>query len=110
MSTAIQDLVLIHVSEQPTAYARLEAIDPDSKPGWWRVRFLILTVPLQVVTWILQQEQIDGTPFTMGGTPVRVERVVCPSPPAEKRDDPSPLVPEGEKGKVISLQGRKKTP
>lgn len=73
--TEIKDLVLIHISGKPVTYARIEAIEPDIKPGWWRVKLLLLTYPPQVATWILEREQIDGTPFTMGGTPVRLEKV-----------------------------------
>ena len=76
MGTDINDLVLIHIDEKPATYARIEDIDPDVKPGWWRVKLLILTLPMQVATWILEKSQIDGTPFTMGGTPMRLEKVV----------------------------------
>ena len=119
MGTDINDLVLIHMDEKPATYARIEDIDPDVKPGWWRVKLLILTLPLQVATWILEKAQIDGTPFTMGGTPVRLEKVVAPEipdmkeppppPPAEQKEGEQGSEKEEEKGKIISLSDRKKS-
>ena len=74
----INDLVLIHVDSKPGFYARVEEICPDVKPGWWQVRLLVLTFPLQIFTWILDDFQIEGAAFTMGGTPLRLEDVVSP--------------------------------
>lgn len=62
----IHDLVLIHVDNKPGFYARVEEILPDVKPGWWQVKLLVLTFPMQVFTWILDDLQIEGTDFTMG--------------------------------------------
>jgi hypothetical protein len=107
----VNDLVLIYVSDSPAAYARVEEMEPDVKPGWWRVRLLVLTVPIQEVTWILQREQINGTPFTMGGTPVRLEKVV---PPSSVKGDRRKVEVETQKmepsegAKVISLKDRQK--
>ncbi len=72
------DLVLIYVENNPAFYARVERITSDIKPKWWRVQFLFLTVPVQLSTWILDEEQIRGAEFTMNGTPIRVEKVVIP--------------------------------
>lgn len=107
METRPGDLLLVHVNEKPIAYARVEAMEPDVKPGWLRVRLLVLTLPLQVVTWILQPEQIDGQPFTMGGTPMRLERVMVPDEDHPGQEPPERIY-EGPKGKVISLEDRKK--
>ena len=57
------------------AYARIEAIEPDMKKDWYQVTMLFLTIPAQTVTWILREAYIQGEPFTMGGQPVRVEKV-----------------------------------
>src|SRR5512137_1762376 len=84
MSTACNDLVLVHIDDKPAFYARVENISPDVKPGWWLVRLLVLTHPCQIFTWILDQSQIDGAPFTMGGTPIVLEKVV---PPAGQEDE-----------------------
>ncbi len=75
---AKNDLVLVHIDNKPGFYARIEEISPDVKPGWWQVRLLVLAFPLQVFTWTLDESQINGEPYTMGGTPVRLEKVVSP--------------------------------
>lgn len=111
----INDLVLVHVDNRPGFFARIEDISPDVKPGWWKVRLLVLTVPLQVYTWILDASQIDGAPFTMGGTPMSLEKVV--SPPVQERNQSHPASeeqpssePQGTASgsKVVFLSDRKK--
>jgi hypothetical protein len=69
------DLVLVHYRDKPAFYARIEAIDPDIRRDWYQVTLLILTVPSQTVTWILREEYINGGTFTMGGEPIRLEKV-----------------------------------
>ena len=69
------DVVLIYYQDKPSVYARIELIEPDVKKGWYQLTLLILTVPARTVTWILREEYINGAPFTMGGTPMRLEEV-----------------------------------
>jgi hypothetical protein len=69
------EVVLIYYQDQPAVYARIERIERDIKKDWYQVTLLFLTMPTQVVTWILREEYIDGTPFTMGGRPIRLEAV-----------------------------------
>ena len=69
------DLVLVYCEDQPALYARIENIEPDIKKGWYRVTFLLLSIPKQIVTWILRAPYINGEPFTMGGTAMRLEKV-----------------------------------
>lgn len=98
--TGPNDLVLIHLEDQPVFFARIEEILPDVKPGWVRMRFLILQVPLTLGEWILLPEYVQGEPFTMGGKKVRIEKV---EPPREgKSPEPPP-----SSGKVVSLLERK---
>jgi hypothetical protein len=110
MATAIHDLVLVHVDDRPGFFARIEAIAPDVKPGWWQVKLLVLTMPLQVYTWILDESQINGAPYTMGGTPLRLEKII--SPVRQEETPPSPAGKEKPRqdgsAKVVSLFGRKK--
>ncbi|MHC1696580.1 MAG: hypothetical protein AB9919_00635 [Geobacteraceae bacterium] len=114
MVTTIHDLVSIHIENQPAFFARIEDIVPDKKPGWWKVSLLVLTNPLQIFTWILEESQINGAPFTMGGTPIMLEKVVSPleqegggqSVPAEK--DTVAETGKKESAKVVSLVDRKK--
>ena len=108
------DLVLVHVDSKPGFYARIEEILPDAKPGWWQVKLLVLTFPLQVFTWILDDSQVEGADFTMGGTPLRLEPVVSPVEleRVEKEKEEKELVKkarqEGGTLKVISLLDRRK--
>jgi hypothetical protein len=105
---AINELVLVHIDHKPGFYARVEDIVPDMKPGWWQVKLLVLTIPLQVFTWILDTSQVEGAPFTMGGTPVRLEKVVSPvESPAPPREVPEKKEKK-EGAKVVSLAERKK--
>ena len=69
------DVVLVHHKDKPALYARIEAIEPDVKKDWFQVTLLLLILPAQVVTWILREEYINGTPFTMGGKAMRLEKV-----------------------------------
>ncbi|MFP4445737.1 MAG: hypothetical protein ACLFPD_05775 [Desulfosudaceae bacterium] len=73
------DIVLIHQENSPMAFARIEEITADHKKDWFQVRLLILSVPLQEVTWILREEYINGLEFMMDGRKMRLEKVVAPS-------------------------------
>jgi hypothetical protein len=110
---AISDLVLVHIDNKPGFYARIEDISPDVKPGWWQVKLLVLAFPLQIFTWTLDESQINGEPYTMGGTPVRLEKVVTPLEMVEKPASETPIKVSGvtekrDVGKVVSLSERKK--
>jgi hypothetical protein len=111
---AINDLVLVHIDNKPGFFARIEDISADVKPGWWQVKLLVLAFPLQVFTWTLDESQINGAPYTMGGTPVRIEKVVSPVVREEiPLDQASPkkagrIEEKREGGKVVSLHDRKK--
>ncbi len=115
MLTGVGDLVLVHINKSPAFFARLEAIEPDVKSGWWQVTFLVLQVPLKTVVWILREPYIQGETFTMGGTPVRLEKVLAPSPPAHAE---AAFLPESAAGdddevdssgaKIINLEDRRK--
>lgn len=114
----LNDLVLVHVDNRPGFFARIDDITPDTKPGWWQVRLLVLTIPLQVYTWILDESQIAGAPFTMGGTPMMLEMVVSPSVREPRRPhpvagdenlvEPSDHSSSASSGKVVFLSDRKK--
>ena len=111
---AINEIVLVHVDNKPGFYARIEDISPDVKPGWWQVRLLVLTFPLQVFTWILDEFQLEYAPFTMGGTPIRLEPVVSPMEEERQQQEQQELEErkrlrqEGGSSKVVSLADRRK--
>lgn len=69
------DVVLIYYHDKPTVYARIEAIYPDIKKDWYQVSMLLLTIPPQIVNWILREEYFNGAPFTMGGVPMLIKEV-----------------------------------
>lgn len=112
--TTINDLVLVHVENKPGFYARIEDISPDVKKGWWVVKLLVLTFPLQVYTWILDESQIEGAGFTMGGTPLMLEKIQSPvvhhevQSPAVAPENTSSGAESPSRAKVVSLLDRKK--
>jgi hypothetical protein len=93
----INDLVLVHLDHKPAFYARLNDISPDVKRGWYQVEFLVLSLPPQTMVWILEEAQINGEEFTMGGRPVRLE-LLPPKPQPEPE-----INPPKSKGKIIPL-------
>ena len=112
------DVVLIYFEDNPMAFARIESIIADHKPNWYHVKLLMLSIPLQVVTWILRDVYINGDEFTMNGKRMRLEKVVCPDDdlqdetgqPEDTQKAPEKEVktkPEKE-SKVISLGDLKK--
>lgn len=117
--TDVNDVVLLHIDEKPAAFARIERIDPDQKPGWYHVTLLLLQIPLQTVTWILRDAYIEGEPYTMGGRPMRLEPVVAPDPGKISPDADGALAPTSEDkptpagkpgtAKVISFSDLKKS-
>ena len=98
--TDIGDVILVYFEDQPAFFGRIEDIVSDVKPGWYRMKFLVLQVPLALGEWILRTEYIQGSAFTMGGKKVRIEQVVAP--PGEK-----PPASPGPPGKVIPLRKSK---
>jgi len=106
--TTINDLVLVYMEEKPMTYARIEDINPDVKRGWYQVKLLILQVPLQVAVWILRDVYINGEPFTMGGKPMRLEKVIVPEGPQPEQPEPPKTKTETGGKKVISLAELKK--
>ncbi len=75
MATDINDIVLVHINEAPAFFARIEAIEQDIKPEWWQVKLLALQFPTKTIDWILRDPYIQGETFTMGGTPIRIEKI-----------------------------------
>ena len=98
--TGPNDLVLIYIENQPVFFTRIENITPDIKPGWVRMKFLLLQVPVSFGEWILLPEYIEGEEFTMGGKKVRIEKVELP------QEEPEPFSPKPE-GKVVSILDRR---
>lgn len=105
------DVVLIHIKEQPTIYARIEAIEPDIKKGWYRVTLLLLSIPQQVITWILREEYINGAPFTMDGNPIMMQEIKrSPFPSQVSKEGPTggEKTDGSSKGKVVPFKAKPK--
>ncbi len=75
----IKDIVLIYLENTPVSFARIESILPDHKKDWFQIKLLMLQIPLQTVVWILKDEYINGSEFSMNQKKMRLEKVVCPA-------------------------------
>ncbi len=112
--TAVNDIVLIYLEDKPISFARVEAIFPDHKKDWFQIKLLMLQIPLQVATWILKDEYINGTQFHMNGQKMRLEKVVCPKtdmsemPPSPKNTKEKTEDSQESVGKVVSLSAFRK--
>lgn len=100
------DVVLIHYQDQPVVYARIDGINPDIKRDWYHVTLLLLTIPAHSVTWILRDEYINGTSFTMGGQSMRLERVkrVPPGGSPQNNGRPKGSKPSEKASKVVAFK------
>jgi hypothetical protein len=88
--TTINDLVLIHLEDAPVSFARVESILPDAKKDWYQIKLLMLQIPLQVVTWILKDDYINGDDFFMNGKRMKLVKVETPvESPVEFQDLPA---------------------
>jgi hypothetical protein len=94
LMTGEGDLVLAHIRNKPAFFARIENIDADIKPGWFQVKMLVLQVPLVTITWILRDTYINGEEFTMGGHPVKLDKVVAPENTDTHQESSANDVPE----------------
>lgn len=98
---SIGDVVAIYFDNKPSAYARIEAIAPDIKPHWYQVQLLFLSFPPQETTWILREEYLEGSDFTMKDIPIRIVPLSRPGveePPS--RENPAKKPGPGD---VLSL-------
>ncbi len=106
------DLVLIYYMGKPTVYARIEKIEPDIKEGWYQVDLLVLSIPAQIVRWILKEEYINGATFTMGGVPLRLGEIEISNLEDKLADTQQPQnkksFKEQHSSKVIDLKNFKK--
>jgi hypothetical protein len=107
------DIVLVYLEDKPLFFARIECILADSKPDWYHVEFLVLQVPVQIVTWILKDIYINGGEFTMNGKKMRIEEVVAPKyklnpEKIEIQSDKTMKPKDKTNAQVISLEDIKK--
>ena len=92
----VNDVVLIYLEDAPVSFARVENILPDAKKDWYHIKLLMLNIPLQVVTWLLKDDYINGHEFHMNGKKMRIKKVESPmedlplSRPASPPDNGKP--------------------
>jgi hypothetical protein len=109
---SVNDIVLIYLEESPVSFARVENIVPDTKKDWFHIKLLMLQIPLQVVTWTLKDDYINGDEFFMGGKQMRLKKVECP-PDELQQQAPAPETPppaKQETGQIISFTDLQKKP
>jgi len=113
----INDVVLIHLEDAPVSFARVESILPDAKKDWYHVKFLMLQIPLQVVTWILKDDYINGDDFHMNGKKMRITKVESPveelslsksTTLSDKKPSKNIGSQENKQGKIIAFPDLKK--
>jgi hypothetical protein len=102
----VGDVIAIYIDNKPSVYARIEAITADIKPHWYQVRLLFLSFPPQETTWILREEYLEGSSFTMKDIPIQIMPLGKPGseeppPPTKKRRKPS-------SGEVVSFENFRK--
>jgi hypothetical protein len=92
----INDIVLVHLEDEPIFFARIDSILPDAKKDWYHIKLLLLQIPLQVVTWLLKDEYINGHTFHMNDKKMRMEKVESPI------EDLANLTPDNSLKKNVS--------
>lgn len=102
--THVNDIVLVYKEDIPQFFGRVEKISEDIKPGWFHLTLLVLTLPVQEITWILKDIYIDGTEFSMEGNKMRIEKIVPPSKIELVKNQEKPK----DNGRIISFPGQKK--
>ena len=113
----VNDIVLIFLEDEPVSFARVESILPDAKKDWYHIKLLMLQIPLQVVTWILKDDYINGEEFHMNGKQMKLQKVESPVEELQviKKNKLSDNITqknitseENTKGKIISFSDLKK--
>ncbi|MBU1341260.1 MAG: hypothetical protein KKE44_06375 [Proteobacteria bacterium] len=102
----VNDVVLIYLEDTPVSFARIESLLPDAKKDWYHIKLLMLQIPMQVVTWILKDEYINGQEFHMNGKKMKMEKVKSP-----EEDLPlSKPAPSSDKKAPENMDSKKKNP
>jgi len=104
----VNDVILLYLEDAPVSFARVESILPDAKKDWYHIKLLMLQIPLQVVTWILKDDYINGQEFHMNGKRMKIKKVEIPIEdlPFSKPSDSSD---KKETGNLVSFSDLKKS-
>jgi len=102
---SVGQVILVYIEEEPGFFARVERVQQDQKKGWWQMTFLVLTVPLKTMSWILDDEQMRGQVFTMNGVAMQIKQVEAPDDEYFPAAEPTTAKdqPEDANGNVISM-------
>lgn len=97
------EVLLVYFQKQPAFFLRVEEIRPDHKKNWWRMQFITLTIPINTITWILDDDQMRGDGFTMSGHSVHIERIASNPEQKDKKskDESNP----SSDANIVSLFG-----
>jgi hypothetical protein len=94
------DVIVFKKAGEVEFYARIEDFEPDPKPDWFKVIFLVLTAPKPMIFPLkLRIPQINGEEFTLGGIPCQIEKL-----PVYKVKNDSPEKEVSEDGKLIRVK------
>lgn len=99
------EVILIHLDGSPAYFARVDRIEPDVKDGWWKLEFLLLTLPAERITWVIEESHMAGAQFMIGETLIWIEQIPTLSSGAKHEEEISKPVPTG--AKVIPFTGRR---
>jgi hypothetical protein len=104
------EVVLIHLNGDPAYFARVDSIEADLNDGWWKLEFLLLTMPVERITWVIREEHMAGAQFMIGDTLIRIEQVP-PIALKEKEIEPGgkERPPVSTSAKVLPFTGRRRS-
>lgn len=100
------DVVAVYFDNTPSVYARIEMISTDIKPHWYQIRLLFLSFPPQEATWILREEYLEGSEFTMKDTPIKI--IPLPKPGTDEISVQSKHPKNSNAGSVLSFENFRK--
>jgi hypothetical protein len=100
------EVILIHLDGSPAYFARVDRIEPDVKDGWWKLEFLLLTLPAERITWVIEEPHMAGAQFMIGETLIWIEQIPARSSGAKREEENRKPVPTG--AKVIPFPGRRR--
>lgn len=104
----VNEVVLIYLEDTPISFARVESILPDAKKDWYHIRLLMLQIPLQVVTWTLKDDYINGQEFHMNGKKMKIKKVESPVEDLPLSRPGNPSDQKTKQAKIISFSDLKK--
>jgi len=100
------EVILIHLDGSPAYFAQVDRIEPDVKDGWWKLELLLLTLPAERITWVINESHMTGAQFMIGETLIWIEQIPSLSSGDKHDEGNSKQIPTG--AKVIPFTGRRR--